>query len=137
MQPARDWIIVGSIFAAALFIGGWLALLPLHGGGGGEGPIGVKATRIMSMPAIKDQGPGSAVYQWVDDHTILVHDRTEDYTLDTVTGAKSVPAGITKALKEFLSRAAHPGTAAEFAGKSTSSGLYGWVVSPDRKWAVA
>jgi len=122
MQPVRDWLIVGGIFAAALVIGGWLVLMPFRGHV--TGPVGVKATRLMAMPAMTEEaGPGSSAYQWLDAGTILIHDRTEDYAVDVATGAKSVPTWISQSLKKF--------------GGKVSTGFYGWVLSPDRKWAVA
>ena len=124
MQPVRDWLIVGGIFTAALVVGGALVLRPM-GIGRGPAVTNVKATRLMTMPtSIADVGMGSSAYQWLDSKTVLIHDRIEDYTVDVATGARSTPSWITQAQKKF-------------GGKKTSTGFYGWVLSPDRKWAVA
>lgn len=121
MQPLRNWLIVGGIFAVVLIGGAWIILRPLHQD---QAIVDAHATKIVDLPSsVAGDAFGQAGYHWLDAHTVLFHEPSSDYALDVTTGTQSVPPGITKALA--------------LVGKNASTGLYGWTVSPDGKWAVA
>lgn len=77
--------------------------------------------------------PGEYVIDWIDSHTALMRNHSGVFTLNVTTGARSVPAWVSKiiALYPQLNKTAHIGN------WTNGLGDLGWTLSPDRHWIAA